>query len=50
MTVAIVPRSIWSGAEDAILDLPRVVERLARYKSWFVEILGLGLEEAGRGE
>jgi hypothetical protein len=42
MTVAIVPRHLWLAPDEALIDLPAVIDRLTRYKSWFVETLGLG--------
>lgn len=41
MTVAVVPRSIWLGKDGETIDIDAVVARLDRFKSWFVEVLGL---------
>lgn len=42
MTVAIVPHQVWLAPDDALIDLSAVIDRLNRYKSWFVDTLGLG--------
>lgn len=39
MTVAKVPRSVWLGSEDELLDLVEVVERLNRYESWLKSVV-----------
>lgn len=34
MTVAVVPRQVWLGADDQIIDIDLVVARLNQYESW----------------
>ena len=39
MTVAFVPRSVWLGGDDEIVDPGAVIERLNRYESWLIDVI-----------
>jgi hypothetical protein len=45
MTVAVVPRHVWLGADDEIIDINSVLARLEHYESW----LRTTIEEAQQG-
>jgi hypothetical protein len=45
MTVAVVPRQVWLGADDEIIDIDSVLGRLNQYESWLKETI----EEAQQG-
>jgi hypothetical protein len=46
MTVAVVPRQAWLGADDQIIDIDSVIARLGQYESWLKNII----EEAQQDE
>jgi hypothetical protein len=46
MTVAVVPRQAWLGADDQIIDIDLVLTRLGQYESWLKRII----EEAQQDE
>ena len=39
MTVAVVPRQVWLGADDQIIDIDSVIARLGQYESWLKKII-----------
>jgi hypothetical protein len=39
MTVAFVPRAVWLGKDDEILDLEATLSRLNRYESWLAGVI-----------
>jgi len=39
MTVAVVPRQVWLGEDDQIIDFDAVLTRLARYELWLKEVI-----------
>lgn len=39
MTVGIVPRSVWLGKDDEILDFETVIARLNKYEAWLLQII-----------
>ena len=39
MTVAVVPREVWLGRDDDLLDFDSVVSRLDNYQSWLVGVI-----------
>ena len=39
MTVAVVPRAVWLGGDDQLLDLDAVLDRLNRYESWLKNLI-----------
>ncbi len=45
MTVVVVPRQVWLGEDDQIIDVDSVLTRLARYESWLIKVI----EEAQQG-
>jgi len=41
MTVAIVPRHVWLGADSEVVDIEAVTKRLNKYEAWFRKTIGV---------
>lgn len=39
MTIAVIPRSVWLGGDEELLDVNAVLDRLNRYESWLAGVI-----------
>lgn len=39
MTVAVVPRQVWLGKDNQVIDIDSVLTRLAKYESWLKKVI-----------